>query len=76
MRAAYIIPKSHAEVNQCVSLLTSTNYRVCSSTNGAMVGCRITVWFNVKTYCLNATNTYDHVHLTPNQLATALHKEL
>lgn len=71
-RAVCIVPKTHAELNQCVSLLRSTNFRCSSSGQNGKVGARVTVWLNTGAYSLNTKPTFPHERVTPNQLAELL----
>lgn len=48
MRAVYILPKTHAELNQCVSLLRSTNFRDITGDTCGQIGKRVTVWLKCK----------------------------
>lgn len=67
MRAAYLIPKTDAEINQTISLLHSKGYTSNPSTYKA--GNKITVWFNTERYSLNTScNFSDHTEIKPNEL--------
>ena len=73
MRAAYIIPKTNAELNQVVSILNGSGYH----TNGASgaVGQKVTVWFNIRNYTLNTLNCFSHhQEIQPNELYALIHK--
>lgn len=72
MRAVYVVPKTHAELNQCVSLLRATNFRDSTGDKCGQIGKRVTVWLNVKTYNLHTKNEFPHTQVTPNQLAGLL----
>nr|AYJ76505.1 putative DnaG-like primase [Acinetobacter phage AJO2] len=72
MRAVYVIPKTHAELNQCVSLLRSTNFQAGAGDRCGQVGKRVTVWLNIKVYRLYTHNVFPHTQVTPNQLAGLL----
>lgn len=72
MCAVYVIPKTHAELNQCVSLLRSTNYFDVTGDTCGQLGKRVTVWLNTKTYNLHTKHVFPHTQVTPNQLAGLL----
>lgn len=74
MRAAYIIPKTNAELNQVVSVLHSSGYIGNPNVTGA-VGQKVTVWFNVRNYTLNTLNYFfHHQEIQPNELYALIHK--
>ena len=73
MRAAYIIPKTNAELNQVVSILHSSGYDETFKYNGA-VGRKITIWFNVRCAHLHTVASFDHPEIRPNELYALIHK--
>lgn len=72
MRAAYIIPKTNAKLNQVVSVLNGSGY----NTDGASgaVGQKVTVWFNIRNYTLNTQTCFNHQEIRPNELYALIHK--
>lgn len=73
MRAAYIIPKTNAELNQVVSILHGSGYNNGNWANGA-VGQKVTVWFNVCHYVLDTRSCFDHQEIRPNELYDLIQK--
>ena len=74
MRAAYIIPKTNAELNQVVSILQGSGYMSNPNTTGA-VGQKVTIWFNIGSYVLDTFNCFnDHPEIRPNELYALIHK--
>lgn len=74
MRAAYIIPKTNAELNQVVSILNGSGYYNSSASSGA-VGKKITVWFNIRHYILSTRECFtSHQEIRPNELYALIHK--
>lgn len=71
--AAYLIPKTNAELNQIVSVLHSSGYTGVSDYNGA-VGQKIYVWFNIKHAHLKAFEDLDEPEIQPNELYALIHK--
>ena len=73
MRAAYIIPKTNAELNQVVSILHGSGYDKIDTISGA-IGQKVTVWFNVRNYTLSTLICFNHQEIRPNELYALIHK--